>query len=83
MEEKWAVREPGQEGEFGGLSFDGMGMGDAGGGVAIGMGGNEGGVPVCKHLLAALLGERIAVLGRYVKERRVGRGEMVGILGEG
>jgi hypothetical protein len=62
--------EEGKEGEweFGGLSGDGK----------------EGGsVPVCKHLLACVLGERwSAVLGGYVAERSVGRGEMGGFGGE-
>lgn len=54
--------------EFGGLSADGR----------------EGGaVPVCKHLLACVLGERWGVLKGYVKERSVGREEMAGLAGEG
>jgi len=41
--------------------------------------GREGGVPVCKHLLACLLGERWGdVLGSYVKEKEVSREEMAG-----
>lgn len=55
--------------EFGGLSSDGI---------------DGGNVPVCKHLLACLLGERWeGVLGGYIKEREVGREEMAGIGGEG
>lgn len=54
--------------EFGGLSLDG----------------EEGGnVPVCKHLLACLLGERWDLLERYVKKREVEREEMAGVGGEG
>ncbi|CAG8954918.1 hypothetical protein HYFRA_00008606 [Hymenoscyphus fraxineus] len=38
------------------------------------------GVPVCKHLLACLLGERWgSVVGGLVKEREVGREEMAGL----
>lgn len=44
---------------------------------------NEESVPVCKHLLACLLGERWSVLGRYVKKREVGTEEMAGLGGEG
>lgn len=44
---------------------------------------DEESVPVCKHLLACLLGERWDVLGRYVREREVGREEMAGLGGEG
>lgn len=59
--------------EFGGLSLDG-----------IESRGGEGGVPVCKHLLACLLGERWSdVLGSYVKERVVSRDEMAGNAAEG
>ena len=63
--------------EFGGMSFDGKGEG--------------GNVPVCKHLLACLLGERWeGVLGKgmgmgkegYVGVKGVGRGEMGGFGGE-
>ncbi|KAN0110338.1 hypothetical protein V8E51_006725 [Hyaloscypha variabilis] len=65
----------GREGEredwgFGGLSFDGR----EGGGK---------GVPVCKHLVACLLGERWGVLGGYIKEREVSREEMGGVSAEG
>jgi hypothetical protein len=56
------------EWEFGGSSFDGR----------------EGeGVPVCKHLVACLLGERWDLLGGYVREREVSREEMGGAGGEG
>jgi hypothetical protein len=58
-----------QRWEFGGLSFDGREDGGA--------------VPVCKHLVACLLGERWDVLGGYVREREVGREEMGGVGGEG
>lgn len=54
--------------EFGGRSLEGVG---------------EGGVPVCKHLLACLLGERWEVLRNYVKERNVSREEMAGACCEG
>lgn len=38
-----------------------------------------GGVPVCKHLLACVLGERWkGVLGGYVREKVVSREEMAG-----
>jgi hypothetical protein len=61
------------EWSFGGMSLDGL---------AAGAGVGEG-VPVCKHLLACLLGERWSVaLGRYVVERRVGREEMAGIVAD-
>lgn len=51
--------------EFGGLSLDGTG--------------DRGGVPVCKHLLACVLGERWGdVLGGYVKEKKVSREEIAG-----
>ena len=54
--------------EFGGLSLCGK---------------DGGNVPVCKHLLACLLGEKWdGVLGIYVKERVVGREEMAGLGGE-
>jgi hypothetical protein len=58
-----------EEWEFGGLSVDGDGDG--------------GGMVVCKHLVACLLGERWReVLGGFVTERGVGRGEMAGLAGE-
>jgi len=54
----------------GGMSFDGMDLGD----------GKDGGVAMCKHLLACLLVERWGgVLGGYLKERKVGRNEMAGL----
>jgi hypothetical protein len=65
------VKEWEREGEgweFGGLGGDGK---------------DGGGVPVCKHLVASLLGERWDVLEGYVKERGVSRDEMGGIGGEG
>jgi len=55
--------------EFGGLSFDGREDGSA--------------VPVCKHLIACLLGQWWDVLDGYVREREVGREEMGGLGGEG
>jgi hypothetical protein len=56
------------EWEFGGSSFNGR----------------EGeGVPVCKHLVACLLGERWDLLGGYVREREVSSEEMGGAGGEG
>jgi len=58
----------GEDWEFGGLSFDGK---------------KDGGVPVCKHLVACLLGERWDVLQGYVREREVSREEMSGIGAEG
>ncbi|KAH8593654.1 hypothetical protein B0O99DRAFT_688488 [Bisporella sp. PMI_857] len=52
--------------EFGGESLDGRG--------------GEDHVPICKHLLACLLGEKWdGVLGSYVKERGVGREEAAGL----
>lgn len=63
--------EPGvtaAEMSFGGLTFDD---------------GMDGGVPICKHILACVLGERwSAALGRYVVERRIGREEMAGIVAD-
>jgi hypothetical protein len=60
-----------QELEIGGLSFDGDVDGEKNG--------EEGRVPVCKHLLACLLAERWeGVLGVHVKEREIGREEMAG-----
>lgn len=54
---KWEEQGEGKW-EFGGVSLDGRGGGH---------------VPVCKHLLACLLGELWAgVLGGYVREREVG-----------
>lgn len=58
----------GEEWEFGGLSGDGR----AGGGV-----------PVCKHLVACILGERWDVLEGYIQEREMSRDEMGGVSGEG
>lgn len=56
-----------KEWEFGGLSLDGINEME------------EGGVPICKHLLACLLGKKWSdVLGGYVKEREVSREEMAG-----
>lgn len=54
--------------EFGGLSCDGV---------------DGRGVPVCKHLVACLLGGRWGLLGGCVKEREVSREEMGGVCGEG
>jgi hypothetical protein len=60
--------EKGEQWQFGGLSADG----------------HDGkGVPVCKHLVACLLGERWDLLQGYVKERNVSRDEMGGVGGEG
>ena len=56
-----------QEWEYGGESLDGRDEGGEG-------------VPVCKHLLACLLGERWgSVLGGFVCERVVGKEEMAGL----
>lgn len=44
------------------------------GGLMLG----EEGVPVCKHLLACLLGERMGMGGEIVEERVVGREEFAG-----
>ena len=59
-----------EEWEVGGLSFDGM---DGGGK----------GVPVCKHLVACLLGERWGLLEGYVKEKEASRNEIGGVGAEG
>jgi hypothetical protein len=60
--------DEGEQWQFGGLSADG----------------HDGkGVPVCKHLVACLLGERWDLLHIYVKERNVSRDEMGGVGGEG
>jgi hypothetical protein len=64
------------EWEFGGLSLDGLEDGSSGGA-------NGASVPVCKHLLACLLGERWDILKGYVKEREVGKEEMAGLASEG
>ncbi|RYP62803.1 hypothetical protein DL771_009579 [Monosporascus sp. 5C6A] len=87
-----AARDPGDSGrdedelgwEFGGLSIDGRDD-DEGGAAAAGTGtGTAAGVPACKHLLACVLGERLAGLGlgEYMDERRVGREEGAGLVGE-
>ncbi|RYP09835.1 hypothetical protein DL765_008303 [Monosporascus sp. GIB2] len=87
-----AARDPGDSGrdedglewEFGGLSIDGRDD-DEGGDAAAGMWtGAAAGVPACKHLLACVLGERLAGLGlgEYMDERRVGREEGAGLVGE-
>lgn len=61
--------------EFGGLSFDGREKEE--GGVGSGT------PPCCKHLLASVLAERWGnVLGSYVQERKVGREEAAGLIGE-
>lgn len=58
-----------EDGDVGGLSFNGRE-------------GGEDGIPVCKHLLACLLAERWeGVLGTYVREWRAGREEGAGIAG--
>jgi hypothetical protein len=58
------------EGEEEGWSFGGVSLGGDG-------------VPCCKHLLACLLAERWeAGFGSYVEERRVGRGEMAGLVAD-
>lgn len=42
--------------------------------------GKDGGVAICKHLLACFLVERWSgLLGGYLKERSVGKLEMAGI----
>jgi hypothetical protein len=65
-----------REWQFGGLGFDGMDLGNGEGG--------SGNMPICKHLLACLLGERWeGVLGSYVMVRDVGREVMAGVGGEG
>ncbi|KAK3387261.1 hypothetical protein B0H63DRAFT_469660 [Podospora didyma] len=56
---------------WGGMSSSGCGEG------------TEETVPICKHILACVLGERwTAALGRYIVKRRVGREEMAGIVYE-
>ena len=50
----------------GGWRFGGLGLGE------------NGNVPVCKHLLACLLGEKIGMLRGYVKESIIGREEAAG-----
>ncbi|RYO94797.1 hypothetical protein DL764_007775 [Monosporascus ibericus] len=74
------------EWEFGGLSIDGRDDGEgSAAAAAAGMGsGAAAGVPACKHLLACVLGERLAGLGlgEYMDERRVGREEGAGLVGE-
>ncbi|RYO90950.1 hypothetical protein DL766_010602 [Monosporascus sp. MC13-8B] len=88
-----AARDPGDSGrdgdgpewEFGGLGIDGRGDDDEGGAAAAGMGtATAAGVPACKHLLACVLGERLAGLGlgEYMDERRAGREEGAGLVGE-
>lgn len=72
----------GIEWEFGGLSIDGK-VRVQGGNGAIGI---AAGVPACKHLLACVLAERLGAgeigLGAYVEERRVGREEGAGLVGD-
>lgn len=51
---------------FGGVSVDGPGEG----------------TPVCKHLLACLLAARWEGMRGYVRERRVGREEMGGLVAD-
>lgn len=53
--------------EFGGCSFDGR---------------DGGNVPCCKHFLACVLAERWSVLGGYVRQRKVGREEMAGLIAD-
>jgi hypothetical protein len=55
---------------FGGLSFDGYGA-DASSTTSV---------PCCKHILACLLAEKWAPLGRYVTERQVSREEIAGLI---
>ena len=57
-----------EEWKFGGLSLEGGGPRDS--------------VPCCKHLLACLLAERWAALGKYVVESSVGREEMAAMVYE-
>ncbi|KUJ08465.1 uncharacterized protein LY89DRAFT_788845 [Mollisia scopiformis] len=64
-------KETEKDWEFGGLSLDGTKEGGEG-------------VPVCKHLLACLLGERWGdVLGSHVKQKEASREEMAGYGAEG
>jgi hypothetical protein len=65
--EKESDQEKEMAWEFGGLSCDGK---------------DGGSVPVCKHLLACLLGEKWELLGRYVKMKEVEKEEMAGVGGE-
>lgn len=68
-EEEGRDDDPGEEKEgvgFGGVSVDGPGEG----------------TPVCKHLLACLLAERWEGVRGYVRERRVGREEMGGLVAD-
>lgn len=59
-----------RDGKVGGMSSDGMVLGD----------GKDGGVAVCKHLLASLLVERCSsLLGGYLRKRSVSRLEMAGL----
>ncbi|KAK3343716.1 hypothetical protein B0T25DRAFT_305096 [Lasiosphaeria hispida] len=63
--------------EEGGWSFGGMNFTGADSNAV------DEAAPACKHLLACLLAERwSAALGRYVVERRVGRGGMAGIVAD-
>ncbi|KAK4455059.1 ubiquitin carboxyl-terminal hydrolase family protein [Podospora aff. communis PSN243] len=65
--------EPGEVEEEERLSFGGFTVDD----------GTEEGPPVCKHILACLLGERWGeALGDHVVERRVGREEMAGVVAD-
>ncbi|EKD19052.1 hypothetical protein MBM_02289 [Drepanopeziza brunnea f. sp. 'multigermtubi' MB_m1] len=64
---KWGG-EGEEEWEFGALSRDGK---------------DGGQVPVCKHVLACVLGERWGLLEGYVKERVVSRGEMAALGSDG
>lgn len=81
MDEEEGLEDEGEGWEFGGMSFDGVGVGHRDG-VECDEG--KGDVPpCCKHLLACVLAERWAVgLGGYVNERMVSREEMAGIFAD-
>lgn len=70
-----------EEGRVGGDAGEGMEEDGFGfGGVSVDGPGE--GTPVCKHLLACLLAERWEGVRGYVRERRVGREEMGGLVAD-
>lgn len=72
------------EDRWGGGGGMGVGEGEEGedwvfGGLSSLWGASEEAGPVCKHLLACVVGERCGLLSEFVAERIVGRGEGAGL----